>query len=330
MALPISHRPMSRLNGRDADHPTRVGVSTVHGTFGELLQGYRQLPGGAYQHFLFTLPVVDLFSTCTVSLTPGRREHRVHPVDRTRALAAAVKLATALELTHTRIDVRIDSNIPVGKGCASSTADIMACTGALLKAVHPDVPHPVVHALGSLVGKEIEWGDYVHSETITACLQRTHTLVQKYVTDMRWRIVGVDEGGAVDTAAFHRRQRESKRLARYYATLTAQLDAALQASDFTTAAQIATESALLNQKALPKRYLTLMRQTAKGTGALGIAVAHSGTVIGLIFSEHQSDVDPRIRDAEQRLRREHLTSRLFTVREGIDAATRPAERLPMG
>jgi uncharacterized protein involved in propanediol utilization len=308
------------------------GTATVHGTFGELLQGYRELAGGVYQHFLFTLPVAELYSTSTVSLTPGRPLHRIHPPDRTRALTAATKLATALEIRGTQITVQIDSNIPVGKGCASSTADIMSCTAALLNAVHPNVPHPVVHALGSLVGKEIEWGDYVHSESIAICLQRTHTLVQKYVTDMRWRIVGIDEGGVVDTAAFHRKQRESRKLARYYESLVAQLDAALRASDHTTAAQISTESALLSQKALPKRYFTLMQLVAKSTGALGIAVAHSGTVVGLIFSEHQGDVDLRIRDAEERLQREGLATRVFTVREGrpAPAATaQPVGRLPV-
>jgi L-threonine kinase len=260
--------------------------------------------------------VDELCATSTVSLDPEPCQHRVVPADRTRALTAAEELASALGLGNTHISVEIESNIPVGRGCASSTADIMASVAALLEAAHPEVPDPVVHALGSLVAKEIEWGDYVFSESIALCRQRTHTLVRQYDTGMRWRIVGVEEGGSVDTEAFHRRQRESRRQAQYYETLLAQMDAALSTSDFTTAAQIATESALMNQKALPKRNLALMRRIADATGALGIAIAHTGTVIGLIFSAHQSDASLRLWEARQRLKRANLTSKVFTVREG--------------
>ncbi len=311
MSSPAKHGPESVRS-----LTPRVGRATVHGTFGELLQGYRQQPGGEFEHFLFTLPVVEFFATSTVSLTPGQCRQRVRPANRTRALTATAELARALGLGNTEISVEIDSNIPLGKGCASSTADIMASIAALLEAAHPEIPDPVVHALGSLVGRDIEWGDYVFSESIALCLQRTHTLVQEYATGMQLLIVGVDEGGAVDTAAFHRRQRESRRPAQYYDSLLTQLDTALKKCDYTTTGQIATESALLNQRALPKRHLILMRQIAEDTGALGIAVAHTGTVIGLIFSKHQSDVSLRIWECEERLQRENIASRVFTVRDG--------------
>lgn len=316
MASPTKHGP-EPARAPSPDAGPRIGSATVHGTFGELLQGYRQRSPGDFEHFLFTLPVVELSATSTVTLAPEGGGHHVHPPDRTRALTAAVELERALGAGgDDRIGVSIDSNIPLGKGCASSTAEIMATVWALLEAAHPSLPHPVVRALGSLIGKDIEWGDYVLSSSIALCLQRTHTLVRAYPTSMRWRIVGVDEGGAVDTAAFHRAQRESRRQAQHYEALCEQLDAALRRSDFTTAGRIATESALLNQRTLPKRHFPLMRQTAEATGALGIAVAHTGTVIGLIFSMHQSDAALRIWEAEQRLRARSVPSKRFTVREG--------------
>lgn len=309
---------------RPADLP-RVGTATVHGTFGELLQGYRRHADSGYQHFLFTLPVAEYCATSTVSLTPGQCRPSVQPAGRTRALTAAANVARALGLSSAEVNLEIDSNIPVGKGCASSTADVMASVAALLDAANSRTPAAVVHALGSLVAKEIEWGDYVFSDSITLCLQRTHTLVHAYATDLRWFIVGVDEGGVVDTAAFHRRQRESKRHAQYFDLLAAQLDTALRVSDFTTAAHIATESALINQRELPKRNMALMQQVAASAGALGIAIAHTGTVIGLIFSGHQSDAALRMHEARQLLERAGLTSETFSVREpgrGSDLAER--------
>lgn len=313
MSLPLKQRP-ERIR-RFVDQPRQLGNATVHGTFGELLQGYRQQPDGGFEHFLVTLPVHELCSTSTVSLSHGRGGHRVEPADRARALAATADLARALGLFDFEIDLSITSNIPVGKGCASSTADIMASVAALVAATSPDTSPRVLHALGTLVARNIEWGDYVLSDAITLCLQRTHTLVRTYDTDLRWRILGVDEEGSVDTAEFHRRERESRRLALHYTALLSQLDAALMMNDFATAAQIATESAVLNQRVLPKRNFQLMRRVADSTGALGIAVAHTGTVIGLIYSGHQSDMAAQMREAELYLRRNDLSGRLYTVRD---------------
>src|SRR5438477_2016817 len=96
--------------------PGHSGRATVHGTFGELLQGYRQQPGGGYEHFLFTFPVLELRATSTVSLSQARHPHEVRPADRTRALTATADLARALGLNGSQLSIAIDSNIPVGKG----------------------------------------------------------------------------------------------------------------------------------------------------------------------------------------------------------------------
>src|ERR1700754_4025809 len=130
--MSLQQRPeRARLS---VDERCGIGSATVHGTFGELLQGYRHQPAGGFEHFLVTLPVVELRTTSTVSVTSGRREHRVSPADRTRALTATGDLARALGLYEAEITVAIDSNIPVGTGCASSTADIMASVAALVDA----------------------------------------------------------------------------------------------------------------------------------------------------------------------------------------------------
>ncbi|UYM03628.1 GHMP family kinase ATP-binding protein [Solicola gregarius] len=313
----------------DLDREERVGRATVHGTCGELLQGYRRPDGrmggsgrhggsqdaGGYQHFLFTLPVAEFATTGTVRLDPGQREPRVIPPDRTRALTAAVSAARALGLTSAQVDLEIASNIPVGKGCASSTADVMASIAALLDATHTQTPDAVVHAFGGLVAKDIEWGDYLFSDSVALCLQRSHTLVREYETDLRWRIVSVDEGGVVDTAQFHERQRASRRQAQHFDLLARQLDTALRTGDYVTAAQIGTESALINQRELPKRTMPVMRRVAAHTGALGLAVAHTGTVIGLIFSEHQDDAALRMQESFRLLEADGLAPRTLSVRE---------------
>jgi uncharacterized protein involved in propanediol utilization len=47
---------------------------------------------------------------------------------------------------------------------------------------------------------------------------------------------------------------------------------------------VATASARLNQRILPKPHFERLERLAQETGALGLQVAHSGSVAGLIFS----------------------------------------------
>lgn len=208
-----SGQPVSALSKERA----RSAAATVHGTFGEFLQGYLVEEDGNYRHFLFTLPVEELKSTSIVTLGQSQKcEHTCRGRD--RAMRAARKLARLLGVNEC-LSVSIDSNIPVGKGCASSTADILATTTALIGAAYEDVPEPVASALSCLVAKEFEWGDYVLSSSIALCFQQSHQLVNRYSTDLRYRIVGIDEGNIVDTNRFHLEHSEDAGLASGFADL---------------------------------------------------------------------------------------------------------------
>ena len=296
--------------------PTATGHGSVHGTFGELLQGYRWSKHAGYEHFLFTVPVDELASEAVVTVQEGTAENTITPSDRQRALAAVTELAEALELVAHSIDIRLSSSIPVGKGCASSTADIMAATSALLDAVHPGAPDRVSKALGSLVARHLEWGDYVNGNSIAWCFQERQALIKRYVTTMNLHVVGIDEGSTVDTAEYHQRETLSRVDAATFEALAARLDRALEVSDAASVGEVATESARINQHRLPKRTLPLLERVGDDLGAVGVVVAHSGTVAGLLFAARIDNLEGRLDAAESALRSRGENPRRFTVLEG--------------
>ncbi|WP_328928502.1 hypothetical protein OG429_30770 [Streptomyces sp. NBC_00190] len=291
-------------------------VSAVHGAFGEILQGYTAGANG-FEHFLFTAPVEEL--TCAARLrraeSHGTQALTISPADRTKALSAFETLSAELGLSTSGITIDITSNIPVAKGHASSTADILAVALLCIREAYPATPAPVAHALALSVARRLEYGDYLLHPGIASCAQRSQTLITQYHTDLRWSIVGVDEGGWVRTDEFHREVPEDPGKARVYERLFRELDAALLANDGKAAAEIATLSSELHNDRLPKKSLEDLMAVKREWGALGVCVAHSGTLAGLIFSKHQTDHDLRVAESRRELRSLGYDSDLYTLKE---------------
>lgn len=289
--------------------------SRIHGTFGEILQGYVLSPRG-YEHFLYTAPVEELFSYARVSpVQHSRQSASITPSGRELALAAFTRMACELGASPAGHAIEIISNIPVARGHASSTSDILASAEACLHHFYPDTPAPVARALILSVARELERGDYLLHPGVTSCCQLSHRLITEYKTDLRWTIVGVDEGGTVETEKFHQQTTEIPAKADIYQRLFAELDQALRSGHYARCAEIATKSAELHDDVLPKGSLVDLTKTQAETGALGICVAHSGTLAGLIFSRHQSEFRERILECRKILASLRYQSSIYTLKE---------------
>lgn len=102
----------------------RIGKGSCHGTFGELLQGIiNEKP------FLITLPIPQLKSEAV--FIPSLTASEMTVVDsKGKALKAGKLLTQQFDLPiGGRLEIR--SNIPSGKGMASSSADIVAAIRAI-------------------------------------------------------------------------------------------------------------------------------------------------------------------------------------------------------
>lgn len=250
----------------------RIADGSVSGGGGE--------SGGA---FMVTLPV----SPWSVAVfRPSRGEVvRVHPPGRSKSRALAGRLLARRGLPRGGA-LTLRSALPVGTGMASSSADMVAAARAIGDAYGFT---PQAAELEDLI-RSIEPTDGVMYDGCVAFDHRAVRLRARLGPPPVLTIVGLDEGGTVDTIQFNRAPTTyaAEELGEYAAMLTA-ARTALRNGDAETLGRLASRSAVMNQRPRPKRMLDAALAISRSTGAPGVAVAHSGTRLGVLLADADPD-----------------------------------------
>ena len=234
----------------------------MRGTCGELAQGFFR-----GEPILITCPI-EKFSTAIVS-------DEFAGVDGLGSKSKKI-LGNVLKIFGVqdfKFGVRLTSQLPRGKGMASSSADMAAVAQAVAlslgKKFSPE-------ELGKLCA-QIEPTDGIFFGGVVAMNPLTGRLVKKIRAREKFQIAVFDYGGEVDTIKFNRRS-----------------DFVFPKLDDEINFELIKNSALANQKILFKRGLEELMNFAKNLGAVAVNVAHSGTVAGIFFHADDSRVDEKI------------------------------------
>ncbi|RWI34114.1 MAG: hypothetical protein EOR30_29975 [Mesorhizobium sp.] len=266
------------------------GIALCCGTFGELLQG--QLPVSPHSHdshFLITMPIA-LFARAKFMPIPGTRSVTVYPPHKIKAQRLAENLVIALGVSGG--DLLLQSELPEGKGLASSSADLVATARSIASSFKRRVPTSLMEKLMA----EIEPSDGVMYPGVVAYHQRSCSLLSFLGQMPPLAVVGIDEGGTVETIHYDQRRGEVKASQRaQYCELLDRARIAIPRGDTVTMGRIATASALLHQERAPKKHLNSMLKASDGTGALGVIVAHSGTMIGIMLDRRAPEFSQKLR-----------------------------------
>ena len=257
-----------------------AGVGVANGTFGELLQG--ALPGDD-RHFLVTLPI-RRFSKVSFRAEPEHRDLEVHPDRKVKTARLARMLLEHLGLPA-RGRIEVQSQLPEGKGLASSSADLVATARAIFSSVRSPVEEKtLLHLL-----RDIEPTDGVMYPELVSFFHRRVELHQRLgLFERPVHVVAIDEGGMVDTVAYNRRSVEySEEDREEYEELLDRTIVAVDRQDLRTLGEIATRSSEMNQARNPKRHLETMLRLHEDSGALGVVVTHSGPCLGLLFDDSE-------------------------------------------
>lgn len=267
--------PFDRSGGapaRMAGPPVRRWAAP--GTCGEFVQG--RLDGIDY---LVNSPI-DRFSTAIVR--PARRPGiRIADPDRHSKVARMLALIGADDAACDGIEIEIASDLPTGKGMASSTADLIAALGAAQH--HMGIAMSASDICRSLIA--IEPSDCTHIPGVAHVGHLCGRIFRSFVAPAGLRVLVVDCGGAVDTMAFDR-DRAHHVYARNEKAVRASLALAtrgLATGDPTLLARAATMSARLSQQILHKAPFDDIARIAGAAGALGVNCAHSGSVLGILY-----------------------------------------------
>ena len=245
----------------------------VPGSCGELIQGRA---GG--EPFLVTCPI-----GCYTTVRVSDCFHGIEGLGR-KSLLAMERTLRKFGKEEFPWGLRLESELPRGKGMASSSADI-AATIAAVSLAFASLPHP---AEILRLAANIEPTDGVFCPDVVRLNHITGQILASYKGLPAFRISVYDTGGEVDTICYHERTDERLRK-QDSAEELALFEQGCRGKDAALIAQAATLSARNNQKLLPKEKLEELLDFACTQGALGVNVAHSGTVIGVLWPEDFPD-----------------------------------------
>ena len=296
--LAVKDRTALELLDPSTDGEPPIVVARAH--HGELFQGVVEDPGRGLRRALVSLPC-GLFES-RASFHPDRRSAAVS-IDtpwRVKALRAAELTLLHVGCGEIGGRLRVESNIPLRWGLGSSTSDVAAAIRAVAAAVSITLSMHEIAQLAFRAEQATDASMFGNDAVLFA--HREGEVVEHFGrTFPELEVLGFNTdpmGYGVDTLALTP-ARYSWREIETFRVLMGMLRRAFHDHDPELLGRIATASARINQRFLPTPRFDSLESLARETEALGLQVAHSGTVVGLLFEPSQQG---RISDAEHRLR----------------------------
>jgi len=293
-ALAVSHGQLGLMTrsasagapGELASAARTAYAGSCLGTLGELFQGPIRW-NGELEIAIASLPFPGR-SRCTYELgAPNASESETETDGASDGLEGRPKTARAVALWLAQHGLRLPpgrfrfrSDLEVGKGMASSTADIVAALRCVGRVVHRRLrAREIMDVL-----RPVERSDSVFLREGALYLSERHQVVVRFGRTLGYTAAYLVEPAAVDTEAMRECLLEHYRLSlpAYRAALESFIAGAVQRDPYRVAAA-ATESARLSQRCLPKRCFVAMRSAMQALGADGLFVAHTGSVVGYLY-----------------------------------------------
>jgi len=299
-----------------------VGIGSALAHHGELLQGMFLDEDGTPHRALVTLPQPAL-GTRAVFRPSYTHSGVLGPPELIKVRRAAILTLGRLPGYRSPAkggQIEITSTVPRGVGMGSSTIDFTAT----IRAVADSHGHPLTRdeVAQLAVLAECASDSVMIEDQVVLFAQREAAVLEIFGQELPPMLVlGCDTAPEeeVDTLRLPPAPYDSSEIARF-GVLRAALRRAVATSDVALLGRVATASARINQRYLPKPQLELLVGLAGQYGGCGVQVAHSGTVAGLIFDARAEQVAEAIARCADALTRAGLA-----VTGIIDPAGRGAQ-----
>ncbi len=284
---------MNKSQIESASKSLAVGVAAAPGTCGELAQG---MLGDT--SLMVTCPI-DVYATAHVELWDSARSTVCGPDDAPKAVRAVEMTLKHLGRRELLARLHLDSAMPRQKGMASSTADIVASIAATAAALGAELPvdEQVNIALA------IEPSDGIMLPGIALFDYQAGQVVHLLGNPPDMRVLMLEFSGGVDTQRFNAVNHAPLLLTQseQFEKALGLIEEGIARGDVECIGHGATTSALAHQSVLPKAQLPAVLKLAKDAGAAGVNVAHSGTVIGMLFPDDAERIEWAAKRAHERL-----------------------------
>lgn len=248
------------------------------GSCGELIQGL--IYGGEK---LISYPI-NCYSY--VTLREGRK--RKNQCTKAYAMVERVFEHYGLNKEYSKdIAINIHSEIPIGKGMASSTADLAATVVATAKYLGKFITEEELAKLCI----DIEPTDSTVFREITLFDHMNGGFIKGYGAMPNCKVLLLEGKETIDTVDFHKLDFRDK-LKENEENLKKALklfEKGMEKRDIYSIGKGASISALANQSIIYKEGLEKLCELSYRLGAAGVNVAHSGSVIGIIYEDNKFD-----------------------------------------
>ncbi len=186
-----------------------------------------------------------------------------------------------------KLRIEIQSEIPKGKGMASSTADLGATLLAATKYLEKEISPEEMAELCL----EIEPTDSILFPQLTLFDHIKGQYKKNYQKQLNCKVLVLEGRQVIDTLEFHKIDRKSilEENASQMNQAIQRIEIGIEKEDLREIGQGAILSALANEKILKKPGLEKIIPRALNLGAYGINIAHSGSVVGVLFHEKYFD-----------------------------------------
>jgi uncharacterized protein involved in propanediol utilization len=278
--------------------PDAVGIGYASAHHGELLQGIFE-ENGHWRRALVTLPLPDWGSRAVFN--PGHHDGVAGRPELAKSRRAAI--LTLRELRQRTLPVpggriEITSNVPHGVGMGSSTSDVTATIRAVadhhgLSMSREDVGRLAVQA-------ESASDSIMFDDRVVLFAHRDGMVLENLGHRLPPLVVvgaNTDPGASVDTLRCPPADYHDDDLA-CFRVLRAGLRRAVATEDVALLGRVATASARINQRFLPKPRLPDLVELSRRLGGAGVQVAHSGTVAGLIFDARRPGIEETVSECQ--------------------------------
>ncbi|MER6254401.1 GHMP kinase [Streptomyces sp. NPDC001584] len=295
-----------------------AGHASCH--HGEILQGVFLDASGRRCAGLVTLPMTGMGSRAEFTRRPGTPPEQltVLPGDRTKAARAAA--LTVEECAPLRREppcggeLRITGDIPVGLGMGSSTSDVIAVVRAVADSYGVRLAPGTVARLA--VRAELACDPLMLDARPVLFAQREGRVLEALGPRLPPLVVvgcALRGGAPVDTLALPVRTYGESDV-RAFERLRALLRRAVATGDAALLGQVASASARRGQQLLRHPEFDTLVGIGRRLGALGVQIAHSGAVAGLLLDPAAPGLRHRVRDCVRALESNGIpATRVFTT-----------------
>lgn len=243
------------------------------GSCGELMQGITQ-----GENFHVTCPI-NLFSEISISIS--KNSDIICSNNHWKSIKAMKKTLEYFGANDFGGIIRIKSEIPPGKGMASSTADISGVIFATTLALNEIISEAEI----AKIALSIEPTDGTIFKNICLFDHRKGLLFEEFGGMPENKLLVIDPGGIIDTIEFNKKN-NYKLLSENEKDISKTLKDLKEGfinKNLNIIGECSIKSAILNQKILYKDYLNRLIEFSLNHEAFGINIAHSGTAAGIIL-----------------------------------------------